>query len=210
MLPASAKAKKTVILSGEGRTMVQFDDPQFGRRAVKLLPADYYAGADDVAIVTVLGSCIAACIRDPIMRIGGMNHFMLPESSGADGSDARYGSYLMEMLINALLKRGAARNRLEAKIFGGGQVMQSFTNTPVGLRNSEFVLNYLKAEKIPVVAQDLLGIHPRKVCFFPDSGGCLVKRLPHAHDSEVAAEERAYRAKLLQSSSSSGDVELFG
>lgn len=196
------------VYSGEGQQMVHYIDAQLQRRAVKLLPADYYIGDDDIAIVTVLGSCVAACIRDPAIGIGGMNHFMLPDGDADGGSGARYGSYSMELLINGLLKRGARRERLEAKVFGGGNVLQNFTHNLVGTRNSEFVLRYLADEKITMLAQDLLGIHPRKVCYFPGTGSALVKRLPHAHDDALVREEKDYQ-RTLAHSAPVGAVELF-
>ncbi len=188
--------------------VLRYRDPQFQVQAAKLLPTQYLVVDDGTALVTVLGSCIAACIRDPMLQIGGMNHFMLPEGNIGDGAPARYGSYAMEMLINELLKRGAARKRLEAKVFGGANVLKGFTSNPVGTRNTEFVRNYLQAERIPVVAEDLQGIHPRKVWFFPHTGKVMVHRLPHAHDAEVAAAESAVRARLSRTPVC-GDVELF-
>src|SRR5690606_10592835 len=126
--------------------------------AMKLLPGEYYVTDGRLALVTVLGSCVAACIRDVDSGIGGMNHFMLPDEGGKDvvSSSARYGTYAMEILINHLLKSGARRNRLEAKVFGGGAVLASLSSSNVGTRNAEFVLKFLQTEKIPVVAQDLL------------------------------------------------------
>lgn len=198
------------LVSGVGNPMIHYVDPQLQRRAVKLMPADFYIGTDEVAIVTVLGSCVAACIRDPLTDFGGMNHFMLPDgdADASGGSGARYGSYAMELLINGLLKRGARRERLEAKVFGGGNVLQGFTSNPVGTRNAEFVLRYLAEEGIAVLAQDLQGIHPRKVCYFPGSGSVLVKRLPHAHDDTVIKEETQYKRTLAQKLPRGG-VELF-
>jgi len=188
--------------------VLRYRDARFKVAAAKLLPTQYLVVDDGTALVTVLGSCIAACVRDPLLRIGGMNHFMLPEGNVGDGAPARYGSYAMEMLINELLKRGANRRRLEAKVFGGANVLKGFTSNPVGTRNAEFVLAYLDAEQIPVVAEDLRGIHPRKVWFFPDTGRVMVNRLPHAHEAEVVAAESAVRASLSRTPVSGG-VELF-
>jgi chemotaxis protein CheD len=182
-------------------------DVQLQMDALKLMPADYVVTSKEIALSTVLGSCVAACMRDPVLRIGGMNHFMLPDGSAEDTS-ARYGSYAMELLINELLKAGARRERIEAKVFGGGNVLKSFTTNPVGTRNAEFVIAYLKAERIPVVAQDLGSIHPRKVWYIPSTGKVLVRRLPHAHDTTVATEEIAYRNQLRQQPAAGG-VELF-
>lgn len=183
-------------------------DSVIGSDAAKLLPAEYYATDQDMALVTVLGSCVAACLRDPGLGLGGMNHFMLPDGDASQGEPARYGSHAMELLINALLKQGARRERLEAKVFGGGNVLKGFVSQPVGTRNAQFVRDYLQAERIPVLAEDLGGIHPRKVCFFPVTGRVLVKRLPHAHDAQVRAEETAY-VERLRATPVAGEVELF-
>ena len=191
-----------------GDDVMRYRDPQFKVPAAKLLPTQYLVVDDGTALVTVLGSCIAACVRDPLLQLGGMNHFMLPEGNVGDGAPARYGSYAMELLINELLKRGASRRRLEAKVFGGANVLKGFTSNPVGTRNAEFVLAYLDAEQIPVVAEDLRGIHPRKVWFFPETGKVMVNRLPHAHEAEVVAAETAVRARLSKTPVSGG-VELF-
>ncbi len=191
----------------EGSVM-RYYDARFKSHAAKLLPTQSLVVDDDTALVTVLGSCVAACIRDPLLKIGGMNHFLLPDGNVGDGTPARYGSYAMELLINDLLKRGAARSRLEAKVFGGANVLKGFTSNPVGTRNAEFVRQYLRTERIPVSAEDLCGIHPRKVWFFPGSGRVVVQRLPHAHDAEVAAAESAVRARLSKAPVTGG-VELF-
>ena len=193
-------------LSGDG--VMRYHDARFGTMAAKLLPTQYLVVDDDMALTTTLGSCVAACIRDPALKIGGMNHFLLPDGNVGDGTPARYGSYAMELLINDLLKRGASRKRLEAKVFGGANVLKGFTSNPVGARNAEFVRHYLRSEHIPVVAEDLLGIHPRRVWFFAPTGRVVVQRLPHAHEAEVAAAESAARARLF-SAPVAGSVELF-
>ncbi len=163
-------------------------ETQFQCEAVKVLPGEYFVHTEDLLIMTTLGSCIAACLWDARARVGGLNHFMLPEGSGDSG---RYGAYAMELLINELLKRGAARGSLEAKVFGGGRVIQGMDSLNVGERNTRFVLDYLKAEHIPVVSKDVLDVHPRKVCFLPASGKAMVKRLASTHVSEMVALERA-------------------
>ena len=188
--------------------VMRYRDARFSVDAAKLLPTQYLAVDDGTALVTVLGSCVAACLRDPVLGIGGMNHFMLPEGTASDGAPARYGSHAMELLINGLLKRGAHRRRLEAKVFGGANVLRGFTSNPVGSRNAEFIRDYLDAERIPLLAADLGGIHPRKVWFFTDTGKVIVQRLPHAHEAEVAAAETAVRASLSRKPASGG-VELF-
>lgn len=180
-------------------------DPALDADVIKLLPAEWRVSSDPIALATVLGSCVAACLYDPSTCVGGMNHFMLPDAAPGDGS-ARYGAHAMELLINGLLKHGAMRSRLQAKVFGGGNVLPGMTLDPIGTRNGNFVLNYLTAERIPIVAQDLFGVQPRKVCFFVRTGRTLVKRLPAA--GEIARVERAYRSQLAQKPVA-GSVELF-
>lgn len=185
-------------------------DRHFHLEATKILPGEYFVTQEDSVLVTVLGSCVAACIRDTQSGIGGMNHFMLPDGGERDvvSSSARYGTYAMEVLINHLLKLGARRNRLEAKVFGGGAVLESLSSSNVGTRNAEFVLSYLKTEKIPVVAKDLLDSYPRKVYYFPLSGRVLVKKLHRVHNETLFDREREYKARL-HSAKVEGDVELF-
>jgi len=191
-----------------GEASFFYRDHQFQYEAVKVLPGEYFVAVDDIMIMTVLGSCIAACIWDSRARAGGMNHFMLPEGDGLEGG-GRYGSYAMELLINKLLKVGARRESMQAKVFGGAQVMAGLTAMNVGERNTEFVLDYLSTERIPVVSQDVLDIHPRKVCFFPTSGKALVKRLAHAHPESLVIEERKGNAITVVKSTSGGSVDLF-
>jgi chemotaxis protein CheD len=189
----------------------QYYDRNFQIEAAKILPGEYYVTGRDMLLVTVLGSCVAACVRDPKTGIGGMNHFMLPESGDAANvlsSSARYGGYAMEMLINQLIKLGANRSRLEAKVFGGAAVLRGFTTVNVGESNSDFVLDYLSNEKIRVVSQDLRGLYPRKVYFFPASGRVLVKTLKTVHNNTIVEREKEYGSRL-KSSTIAGDVELF-
>lgn len=187
-------------------------DRHFGRQAVKILPGEYYVTAGDKLIVTVLGSCVAVCLRDKVTGIGGMNHFLLPNDGSGEGGllteSARYGIYAMELLINHLLKMGTSRTRFEAKVFGGGNVLRGLTVNNVGQRNAEFVLDYLHTEQIPVVAQDLLGEFPRKVYFFPDTGQVLVKKIKTLHNSTISDRESEYRMRV-KFTPKSGDVELF-
>lgn len=188
-------------------------DKNFQVQAAKILPGEYYATSRDMLLVTVLGSCVAACIRDRTTGVGGMNHFMLPDSNqNADtmiGLPTRYGTYAMEVLINQIMKIGAKRSNLEAKIFGGGNVLRGFTIANVGQKNSTFVKEFLALEKIPIVAEDLLDIYPRKVYFFPQSGRVLVKKLKSVHNNTIVDREKDYSSRLRQSKVE-GDVELFG
>jgi len=193
---------------GPGEASFFYNDHHFQYDAVKVLPGEYYVSSEDILITTVLGSCIAACIWDGKLRAGGMNHFMLPDGDGLDGL-GRYGSYAMELLINGLIKKGARREFMQAKVFGGAQVMAGFTSLNVGERNTRFVLDYLATERIPVVSQDVLDIHPRKVCFFPVSGKALVKRLAHSHPETLVVEERKVSAAVVARTAAGGSVDLF-
>ena len=185
-------------------------DRNFEIEAAKILPGEYYATGRDMLLVTVLGSCVAACIRDPKSGIGGMNHFMLPEGDTQNplSASARYGGYAMEMLINQLVKLGANRQRLEAKVFGGAAVLRGFTTVNVGEKNSEFVLEYLRNERIRVVVEDLQGLYPRKVYYFPGSGRVLVRKLKTVHNNTIVEREKDY-GKRLRSADIGGEVELF-
>jgi len=187
-------------------------DRQHDTEAAKILPGEYYATARDMLLVTVLGSCVCACIRDRVSGIGGMNHFMLPDS-GQDqnnplGESARYGVYAMEILINQLLKMGAKRSNFEVKVFGGGAVLRGFTVANAGERNAEFVLKFLRTEKIPIAAQDLLDIYPRKVYYFPHTGLVRVKKLKQVHNDTIISRESEYLTRLHYARME-GDVELF-
>ncbi|MBS0508249.1 MAG: chemoreceptor glutamine deamidase CheD [Proteobacteria bacterium] len=190
-----------------GEASFFFFDPHFQHNAVKVLPGEYFVAREQLAIMTVLGSCIAACLWDSRMRVGGMNHFMLPDGDSGDAS-GRYGSYAMELLINEMMKQGARRETLQAKIFGGGQVMANFTTMNVGERNTRFVQDYLATERIPVVSEDVLDIYPRKVVFFPVTGKAMVKRLAHAHPEAMAQETRGNAASVARATSG-GSVDLF-
>lgn len=188
----------------------RYFDRSFERPAAKILPGEYFVARDDMLLVTVLGSCVAACIRDGDSGIGGMNHFMLPEAGGEGmvSTSARYGTYAMEVLINHLMKMGAKKSALEAKVFGGGRVLSSLTTSQVGENNAAFVLDFLATEGIPVAAKDLLDVYPRKVYYFPGSGRVLVKKLVRMHNDTVMRREKEY-ADRLSEAPLAGEIELF-
>lgn len=178
-------------------------DREFAIPAVKLLPGEYYVTARDMILTTVLGSCVSACVRDSTAGIGGMNHFMLPENAEPTTHDAvaamRYGVYAMEMLLSELLKAGARRERLEAKVFGGGAVLANMTMLNVGDRNADFVLRYLQGEQVRIAAQDLRGSLPRRINYFPASGRVTVRRLRRQDDAVVVVhDEQALVQALLK------------
>jgi chemotaxis protein CheD len=201
------------MMQGEQVSTSLYFDRTFDCEAAKISPGEYFYTDKDMMIVTVLGSCISACIRDSKTGIGGMNHFMLPDSAAADkdspvSESMRYGTYAMEVLINQLIRNGARRENLEAKIFGGGNVLKSFTTTNVGVRNAEFVKKYLKDEHIRIVGEDLLDIYPRKVYYFPKTGKVMVKKLMKLTSNTVFEREKDYASKL-KVSNVGGDVDLF-
>ena len=191
-----------------GEASFFFYDAHFKNDAVKVLPGEYFVHEEDILVMTTLGSCIAACLWDRNARVGGMNHFMLPEGGGAQDS-GRYGSFAMELLINELMKKGASRSTLEAKIFGGGQVISGMNTLNVGQRNTDFVMDYLKTERIPIVSKDVLDVYPRKVCFFPASGKAMVKRLAAANTEALVAQDRAASQRVVPPASGAGSIELF-
>ena len=189
----------------------KYRDPRFDAVAVKVFPGDHYVTADaDEMLVTILGSCVTACIRDPLAGVGGMNHFMLPESAGAGWDTAsasmRYGNVAMERLINDILKRGGSRERLEIKVFGGGNVMNGTTN--IGHRNAEFVEQYLAAEGLPIAAHHLRGNLPRRVHYFPATGKVMLLELQRSEQEEVVRSEDSYKHKI-EVEPAAGSVELF-
>jgi chemotaxis protein CheD len=191
-----------------GEASFFFYDAHFRNDAVKILPGEYFVHHEDMLIMTTLGSCIAACLWDRNTRVGGMNHFMLPEGNG-DSDSGRYGSYAMELLINEMMKRGASRAGMEAKVFGGGQVIAGMNTMNVGERNTSFVIDYLKTERIPILSKDVLDIYPRKVCFLPASGKAMVKRLAPANAEALVAQDRAAAQRAVPASTGGGSIDLF-
>jgi chemotaxis protein CheD len=183
--------------------------------AAKILPGEYYVTTGAELVTTVLGSCVSACIRDRVFGIGGMNHFMLPinvDGRGWNGSDdllssaTRYGNYAMEHMINDILKHGGHKRNLEAKIFGGGQIIEAMTR--IGEKNVAFVREYLTTEGIPLLGEDVGSIYPRKVVYYPATGRALVKKLKDLHNDTLARRESDYRNEIVQAPVQ-GEVELF-
>jgi chemotaxis protein CheD len=190
-------------------------DRQHAVSAAKLLPGEYYVSSAREMIVTVLGSCVSACVRDVRLGIGGMNHFMLPldASSGASAwgsavsAATRYGNVAMERLINDILKLGGQRESLEFKLVGGGKVLRT-SSMDIGARNISFVRQYVADEGFAVAGEDLGDIYPRKVCYFPDSGRIRVKKLRSLHNDTLIERERHYLDDLDHDPVSS-EIELF-
>jgi chemotaxis protein CheD len=178
-----------------------------GSRTLHVGQGEHHVSADrDVVITTILGSCIAACIRDPQAGLGGMNHFLLPEGDGDTDTDVarRYGVNAMERLINCLLAAGARRNRLEAKLFGGASLFDRLRN--IGAENAAFAHRFLQAEGIAVIGGDTGGHCARRVRFWPATGQAQQRLLTDA-DPGVFVRERTLAAP--PPAADTGDLELF-
>lgn len=202
------------VLSGFEHINRYWDDTH-GYPTAKILPGEYYVTSEQEMVVTVLGSCVSACIRNTVTGVGGMNHFMLPENAGNAGGSwgdhdvgksTRYGSHAMERLINDILKFGGRREQLEVKIFGGGRILAQMTD--VGRKNVEFVRRYLSDEGLRIAASDVGEIYPRKVYYLPATGKVLVKHLRSMHNDTIIEREMAYMGQIAQKPVT-GDITLF-
>ncbi len=179
--------------------------------AVRVLPGEFYVSREDEMITTVLGSCVAACVRDPVAGIGGMNHFLLPSPGSAamlSGPTTRFGVTAMQALVASVLQQGGQRERLEFKLFGGGKVIEGMSSQDIGNRNIAFAQRFLAEAGCVAQTTDLGGSWPRKVHYFPRSGRALVKRLPAVYSraiqereqqlvAQAASPDRATAAELL-------------
>jgi chemotaxis protein CheD len=195
-------------MSTDGQQLASrhYFDRELDIAAVKLLPGEYFITSQSMMLTTVLGSCVSACVRDTSTCLGGMNHFMLPDADpDLEGTAAamRYGVYAMETLLHELLKAGAKRERLEAKVFGGGAVLANMTLLNVGDRNADFVLRYLQKKQIRVAAQDLRGSLPRRINYFPGSGKVNVRKLLRQDDALLVQREEQALVHVLLSQRSS-------
>ncbi|MFN4312368.1 MAG: chemoreceptor glutamine deamidase CheD [Ferrovibrio sp.] len=195
--------------AGERR---RYYDPVLKVNVVQVFQGDFFVSTrEGEMLATVLGSCVAACIRDPVAAVGGMNHFLLPDKGGDTNPDLpfsaslRYGSYSMEQLINGILASGGRRERLEVKIFGGANVLAGLRG--IGHQNADFIERYLKAEGFKVTAADLRGNLPRKVQYFPSSGVARVKQIEDASAKTVFQRETAKKITAVQTQA--GSIELF-
>jgi len=190
----------------------RFFDTTHSAWMVKVFPGEFYVTRQpDEILVTVLGSCVSACIRDPVIGVGGMNHFMLAKGRtggwGDDLQSARFGNFAMEKLINELIKAGCSRERMEIKVFGGGNVID--VSSAVGSDNAQFVLRYLEAEGLRCNAEDLGGSHPRRIHYYPATGRVVRRLLGTGETYAISREEREY-ADRLQSRQPAGEIHLFG
>jgi chemotaxis protein CheD len=196
-------------------TINRYWDQESRKVTAKLLPGDYYVTTQDEMITTVLGSCVSACIRDVVSGIGGMNHFMLPETTTSRlnaedeavvGAALRYGNYAMEHLINTILQQGGKRKNLEVKLFGGGKIIATLGD--VGFRNIAFALDYVETEALNLVSHDLGDIYPRKVNFFPQTGRVRMKKIKDLHNETILLREKRYSSQIKDIPVES-DIELF-
>jgi chemotaxis protein CheD len=190
---------------------------KFKRDMMIIYPGEYYVSSQDI-IATVLGSCIAVCIKDKKTGIAGMNHFMLPGDARSEdiflSSSAKYGMFAMEQLLNDMIKKNGSKKDFEAKVFGGGHVLNfRKTDGNVPESNIEFVKAFLNMEQISIVKQDVGGYTGRKILFFSDTSRVLLKRLTSTVDSQLIKAEQSYKTKLFKEKekfqNAGGDLTLF-
>jgi chemotaxis protein CheD len=160
-------------------------DPLFRTHAVRVNPGEYHATTKNIALVTLLGSCVSVCLRDPETKVGGMNHFLLPGYPGGrdDLAETAYGEVAIDALTRRLVSMGASSGRFVAKVFGGARLYGD-SIVDVGKRNADFVLAALHARGVPILHQDLYATNPRRLYFFPATGDCYVKIVPNGIHGE--------------------------
>lgn len=199
------------LLAIDAIASLHYFDREFGIPAVKLLPGEYYVTSADMMMTTVLGSCVSACLRDRYAGVSGMNHFMLPEAIDRHkpvvAGAMHYGAHAMATLVRELYRAGARRGQLEAKVFGGGAVLDGMTQLNVGERNADFVLQYLASEHVPVVAQDLCGKLPRRINFFSATGRVALRKLRRQEDTLLVRRDELALAQVLTGESADHPVE---
>jgi len=165
------------------------------------------ASAAPLLLQTLLGSCVAVCLRDPVTRAGGMNHILLPGKCD-DNQPSRCGVHAMELLINAVMKEGGDRRRLVAKVFGGGNVIASLQSPTIGELNAAFIREFLATEGIPLVAQRLGGTHAVQVHFRTDTGKAILHSVDGSRLPSILGAEDAYRCAAAEKGSG-GEIVLF-
>ncbi len=185
-------------------------DPHTGYKMIKIFSGGWHVSVGGKEMLaTILGSCVCACVRDPAIAVGGMNHFLLPDggTGNASASDAtRYGMFAMETLINNILSKGGKKERLEIKVFGGGNMLGNAQ--PIGAKNIAFIRSYLKSEGLSITSEDLGGNQPRRVHYFPDTGKVMLRKLRRTEDMRVVEEEIRYQ-KSIAAKPIEGDIDLF-
>ncbi len=188
----------------------RFYDAKENMTVIKIFAGDWYVSTESGQMIsTILGSCVSACIRDPYIGIGGMNHFLLPGDDNIDSSHsdaARYGMFSMECLINGILKAGGHKDRLEIKVFGGGNVTNN--SIKIGSKNAKFIRDFLNKEGLKIFSEDLEGDYPRRVHYYPDTGKVMMRVLRRREDLAVMEEENIYQRKITINPIGN-DIELF-
>lgn len=183
-------------------TSAAFESASSGEpRKIHVIQGQFHVSDEDVVLTTILGSCVAACIRDPVLGVGGMNHFLLPGETGDEG--LRYGVQSMELLLNALLRRGARRERLEVKLFGGAHLFDGLSD--VGAQNSAFAERFVRDEGLQYAGGSLRGDRARRIQFWPQTGRARQILLAPTEATVFAAERRQPVAKVEDT----GALELF-
>ena len=198
------------MLVGSGK-LVRYWDNHWNSWTVNLAQGEYAVSDEPLLLTTVLGSCVAGCLFAPDLKMGGINHFLLPQAGASEdnSSSFRYGVHAMEVLINSLLRKGAARDQLQLKTAGAADVVRGLSNR-VGQANAAFIRLYAQHEQIKLIAQDLGGENPRRVVFDPTNGSMKVKRLTK-HLSKADVNSEAARAERLEREVlGSAEVEIFG
>ena len=190
---------------GKGET-----DAQTGLHVVKIFSGDWYVSTHpNEMLVTILGSCVSACIRDPKAGVGGMNHFLLPGNDmmvAPHSEAARYGLFAMESLLNEIFKAGGRKERLEIKVFGGGNVINN--SARIGSKNAAFIRQFLKVEGYRIASEDLEGDFPRRIHYLPDTGKVMLRKLRRKEDMVVVQEEAKF-TRTITSKPVEGDIDLF-
>lgn len=192
-------------------------DSHLQKTIITIHPGEFISTDEDVYIATVLGSCISIALYDIEKKYGGLNHFMLPISKRKDplsiDDEGRFGNYAVELLINDMQKKGTLHKNLRAKVFGGGNVLNSVGDkiNMTGLNNINFALQYLDTENIPIIANDTGGLYPRKIYFHPLTSKVFLKRIKPTGDSleTIKEREKQYLIQLQKAKEEAGDITLF-
>lgn len=179
-------------------------DKTSGSIIARVGPGEYYVTHENETVETVLGSCVAVCIRDDRAGVGGLNHFMLPDASGNATGEGRYGVHAMELLINGIIRAGGKRSAFEVKIFGGAKMLAHMGD--VGATNIDFIRDFASTENLRIVSEDVGGLVGRMIRYEPLTGRARVKRL--GSDQQVREVESAY-SRRIATEPSGGDIELF-
>ena len=192
--------------------MYKYYDNKLKRTTINIAPGEYYATDEDIIINTILGSCVAVALYDPVRRIAGLNHFMLAESKFKKPDESfikieRYGLYAMEALINTIIKQGGSKHRLRAKIFGGSRILKTNEKIDIGMQNILFAERYLETEGIPLLRSDTGGDRARRIYLFPQTFRVLLRRVYPTTELDLMMKK--YLEKLGKDQDDRGKAVLF-